>query len=91
MDTANFIGLVAGFLTTISIIPQIIKIHRSRSAADISLGMYIVYSFGVLAWLLYGIIIENFPLVLWNGMGLILACTVLVMKINFSRSKIEVK
>ena len=83
--SVNTVGLVAGLLTTVSLIPQIWKIYQTRGAKDISLGMYITYSLGVLAWFIYGILLHDFPLMLWNGTGLALAVVVIAMKLIFDK------
>ena len=55
MEYANTLGLIAGASTTMAFIPQVIKTWRSKHAHDISLGMFAIFSLGVLLWLLYGI------------------------------------
>ncbi|MBL1211339.1 SemiSWEET transporter, partial [Geminocystis sp. GBBB08] len=58
MTFVTIIGLIAGFLTTISFLPQVIKTWRSKSAQDISLGMFLSFCLGVLFWLIYGILLK---------------------------------
>ena len=53
----SLIGFIAATLTTIAFLPQVIKVWKSRSARDISLGMYCLFSSGVLLWLVYGIML----------------------------------
>lgn len=77
------IGAVAGLLTTISFVPQVLKVWRSRSAGDISLWMFLLFSLGVLLWLVYGIYLRSVPIVLANGVTLVLALSVVVMKLRF--------
>ena len=89
MWETNLIGIFAGFLTTVSLIPQLIQLYRSRCATDISLGMYVIYSAGVLLWLIYGISRSDFPITLWNAIALVLACTVLLTKVIFDRQKLK--
>ena len=78
-------GFVAAILTTFSFVPQVLHVWRTRSVADISLGMYSTYTFGIAVWLIYGILIMSWPIVLANLVTLILASSVLVMKIRFRR------
>ncbi|MDD4892974.1 MAG: SemiSWEET transporter [Candidatus Rickettsiella isopodorum] len=78
------IGLVAGVCTTIAFLPQVIQVWKLRSARDISLGMYIVFCFGVLLWLIYGFLIFSFSLILANLITFILAFIILLMKIIWS-------
>jgi MtN3 and saliva related transmembrane protein len=78
------IGLVAGVCTTIAFLPQVIQVWKLRSARDISLGMYVVFCFGVLLWLIYGFLIFSFSLILANLITFILAFIILLMKIIWS-------
>lgn len=77
------IGAAAGLLTTLSFVPQVVKVWRSRSAADISLWMFLLFSLGVLLWLVYGLYLRSTPIILANGVTLILALSVVVMKLRF--------
>jgi MtN3 and saliva related transmembrane protein len=83
MDNATLIGYFAGFLTTAAFVPQVLKTWKSKSASDLSLGMFSVFSLGVLCWLIYGILLAEFPMILWNAVTLILALSLLVMKLKF--------
>ncbi len=56
MNSNDTLGLIAGGLTTISFLPQVIKTWRSRSAKDLSFRMFGIFSVGVLLWLIYGLI-----------------------------------
>jgi len=78
-------GFVAAILTTFSFVPQVLHVWRTRSVADISLGMYSSYTFGIAIWLVYGVLIMSWPVILSNLVTLILASTVLAMKIRFRR------
>lgn len=75
------IGLAAGTMTTLAFLPQVIKAWRTRKVEDISLVMFLVLVTGVLLWLIYGLFIGDVPLVLANGVTLVLAGAVLVMKL----------
>ena len=77
------VGFVAAILTTVAFVPQIMKVWRTRSAADISLGMYTLFTLGVALWLVYGILIDSRPIVFANCVTLLLAGVVLVMKVKF--------
>ena len=82
MDNATLIGYFAGFLTTIAFVPQVLKTWKSKSASDLSLGMFLVFSLGVLCWLIYGILLAEVPIVFWNTVTLILALALLIMKLK---------
>ena len=83
MDSATLVGYFAGFLTTLAFVPQVLKTWKSKSASDLSLGMFSVFSLGVLCWLIYGILLAAVPMILWNTVTLILALALLVMKLKF--------
>jgi MtN3 and saliva related transmembrane protein len=86
METSYLIGSLAGTLTTISFIPQVIKTWRSRSASDISFVMFLLFSLGVLLWLSYGVSIHSLPIVLANGITLVLSLSIIAMKLWFDRT-----
>lgn len=83
MNIITVLGLLAGSLTTISFMPQVIKIWRSKSAKDISLGMFITFCSGVFLWIVYGIIVQDLPLVATNLATLILASIILLLKLKY--------
>ena len=85
METHDLVGSLAGTLTTVSFIPQVIKTWRSRSASDISFGMFLLFSLGVLLWLFYGVSIHSTPIVLANGVTLVLSMSIIWMKFWFER------
>jgi MtN3 and saliva related transmembrane protein len=82
MFDVTAIGLVAGTLTTLAFVPQVVKTVRTGSTADISLGMFLILVAGIAAWLIYGAIIGDLPLILANAVTLVLAGTILVFKIK---------
>lgn len=86
MDKYTLLGLFAGFLTTVSFLPQVIKTWRSRSARDISLGMFLIFCTGVALWLVYGILVDDLAVILTNVFTLILASTILFFKIKYRKS-----
>jgi MtN3 and saliva related transmembrane protein len=81
----NLMGYVAAFCTTAAFIPQVLLVWRRRSASGISTAMYLSFCFGVFLWLCYGIVIRAWPLAINNGITLVLASSVLVMKWRFER------
>jgi len=83
------IGLVAGLLTTTAFIPQVWKIYRTKSGKDISGRMFSLFSFGIVLWLVYGILLKSVPLILSNAVTLILSLTILWLKIRYRRSSID--
>ena len=79
----DLIGSVAGTLSTIAFIPQAWRIWKTRSARDLSLPMYLIFTSGVALWFVYGLLLGAVPIIVCNGLTLLLAGTVLAMKIKF--------
>ncbi len=77
------IGLIAGSLTTISFLPQVIKTWKSRSAKDLSLVMFSLFCTGIFLWLIYGLLIHSWPVILSNAFTLVLSSTILFFKLKF--------
>ncbi len=82
MSVVTLIGLVAAFCTTLAYAPQALKTWRTRQTRDISLGMFALMVTGVALWLVYGVLIEDLPLILANLVTLSLAGTILVLKLR---------
>ena len=83
MNTIQILGLVAGGLTTAAFLPQVIKTWKSKSAKDLSLGMFLLFSLGVALWLVYGIMVKDVPVIAANLLTLVLASTILFFKFRF--------
>ncbi|MES2684088.1 MAG: SemiSWEET transporter [Pseudomonadota bacterium] len=83
MTLIDFIGNVAGFCTTIAFVPQVLKVWRTRSTQDISVSMYAVFLLGLLLWLAYGWMLRAWPIIIANTFTIVLAGSVLVMKLRY--------
>lgn len=81
MNLADLLGTIAGVLTTVAFVPQVWRVWKTRSARDISLGMYLVFTTGVGFWLAYGLVLGAWPIVVANSVTLILTGTVLALKL----------
>jgi MtN3 and saliva related transmembrane protein len=79
------IGLVAGTLTTLSFVPQVIRSWRRRSVADLSPTMLLSFAAGVALWIVYGLLTEAMPVIISNSVTLILALALILMKWKFHR------
>jgi len=77
------IGILAGFLCTISFVPQIVRIFRTRHTRDLSLMTFSLLCLGVFLWLIYGILIKDLPVILANSVILVLCFLIVVMKIKY--------
>jgi len=87
VTAADAIGLAAGVLTTLAFVPQVIRVWRTRSARDLSLASFAIFTVGVALWLAYGIAIGALPVIVANAVTLVLAGAILVMKLVFDRAK----
>ena len=83
MNAESIVGLLAGLLTTVAFVPQVWQVWKSRSARDISLPMYLIFTAGVALWLAYGLMAGAVPIIAANVVTLLLAGGVLAMKIRF--------
>ena len=83
MNITDYIGSAAATLTTTAFIPQAWQVWRTRHTADISLGMYTLFTLGVALWLGYGILLASWPIIIANCITLLLAGAVLLMKLKF--------
>ena len=83
MPLTEWIGFAAASLTTASFIPQAWLTFRTRDVRGISLGMYCVFTTGVALWLAYGLLLEAWPVVAANSVTLLLALSILVMKLRY--------
>jgi MtN3 and saliva related transmembrane protein len=81
----NLIGFLAAACTTISFVPQLVRVWQLRSAREISLIMFSVFSCGVFLWLLYGILVRSVPIILANAISLALSLGILALKLRFDR------
>lgn len=84
MSTTDLIGLVAGTLTTVAFVPQLLKIYSTKSGKDVSARMFLIFSLGVALWLAYGILIGSLPVILANAVTLILSLLIMALKVRYS-------
>ena len=76
----EFIGVLAAIQTTVSFVPHAVQILRTRATGGISLIMYVLFTIGIAAWLVYGIMIASVPVILANMVTIVLAGTILTLK-----------
>ena len=82
----DIFGYLAGTLTTAAFIPQAYKILATKQVKGISIIMYLVFTTGVLLWLIYGLIIANIPMIIFNAVTLILAITILYNLFRYQKN-----
>lgn len=83
MPLAEIIGLVAGTITSVTFIPQVIKIWRSKSVKDISMLMMLLLVLGTSLWLTYGLLIRSTPIIYTNLMVLAMSLIMLLFKLKY--------
>jgi MtN3 and saliva related transmembrane protein len=81
----DWIGTTAATCTTVSFLPQLIRVWRRKSAKDISLVMFLLFNFGLACWLVYGLGIGSAPIVAANLFTLALALAILALKVRYDR------
>ncbi len=82
-SVVTILGLVAGTLTTVSFLPQLVKAWRSRSTHDISVGMFSLLAAGIALWILYGVITSDVPVIAANVVSLLLVVLILALKLRY--------
>lgn len=84
MDTTTVLGYIAGALTTMSLVPQVWKMWKTKSARDVSLAMFLVFVVGISLWIAYGVSIRSAPVIIANTVSLLLGFVVLWLKFKFN-------
>ncbi|MDO9472366.1 MAG: SemiSWEET transporter [Caulobacter sp.] len=79
----TLIGLVAAACTALAFLPQVIKTWRTRSTGDLSLPMFLLMTFGVFLWLVYGVVLRDLPLIIGNAVTLLLSGSILFCKLRY--------
>jgi len=80
--TIDAIGYAAAALTTFAFVPQVVKSWRTRSTGDLSSTMLLVFTVGILLWLIYGIGTGSMPVILANAITLMLSATLVALKLR---------
>jgi MtN3 and saliva related transmembrane protein len=83
MDYITIVGSAAAALTVIAFFPQLLKVWKTRSTRDISLGMFSIFCSGVFLWLVYGILTQDFPITAANFLIFIQAFIILMFKLKY--------
>ena len=81
----TFMGTIAAVLTTTAMFPQAIRIIKTRDVHSISLLMYLANTFGIVFWLIYGILLQELPIIVANSIAIIPASAILILKIVLGR------
>ena len=84
MRLTSLLGFMAGILTTISFVPQVLHAWRSKRCDDLSLGMLLTFSSGVVLWLVYGIRLWAMPVIVANAVTLALLLAIMALKARYT-------
>ncbi len=87
MDITQIVGLFAGICTASSVLPQLIKTIKEKKADEISKAMLFVLMIGVAAWIVYGFMRKDFPIIVTNAFSLLLNIVMMVLRFKYSRKK----
>ena len=87
MKFVDLLGSAAATLTTGCFIPQVVRLWRTRNAEGISLVTFSAFSVGVVLWLVYGVIMEAWPIILSNAITLVLTFAIIVLTVRFRRRR----
>lgn len=84
MRLTSLLGFMAGILTTISFVPQVLHAWRSKSCDDLSWGMLLIFAAGVVLWMVYGIRLWAMPIIVANAITLALLLIIMALKIRYA-------
>ena len=85
MNWTQIIGLGAGFLTALSLIPQVVKTLKEKKAEDVSLLTLFVLQAGIILWIVYGFKRNDFPIILTNSISLLVNITMVIIGIRYKK------
>lgn len=83
MEYIDILGFTAGTLTSASFLPQLIRAVKTKSLDDVSLGMLMILASGIFLWLVYGMLIGAFPVIISNFVSFILVISIIVLKMIY--------
>jgi MtN3 and saliva related transmembrane protein len=78
-----YIGIFAAILTTVSFFPQVLKTHNTKHTKDLSLVMYLLFSIGLMLWTVYGIYLNDVPIIAANTITLAMSLYILFLKVKY--------
>lgn len=87
MFGANELGFIAGTITTVSFVPQVIRVYRNKSGRDVSAWMMLLLATGTLLWLIYGIMVGGVPIIAANAVTFTLVVLIFILKLYYARAR----
>lgn len=85
----DVIGFAAAFCTTAAFVPQLVRVLKLKSAHEISLGTFLLFSIGVFLWLIYGLHVGSKPIIASNAVTLVLSLSILFLKLKYERRTLK--
>jgi MtN3 and saliva related transmembrane protein len=89
MNWTQIIGLGAGFLTALSLIPQVVKTLKDKKAEDVSLMTLFVLQAGIILWIVYGFKRDDFPIILTNSISLLVNITMVILGFRYKKKPLS--
>ena len=87
MNSTQILGFIAGIFTGISLLPQLIKIIKEKKTEDISAWMLLILMGGLALWISYGVLINNFPIIITNSFSLLINVAIIFLRYRFRNKK----
>jgi MtN3 and saliva related transmembrane protein len=87
MTLIDFMGYLAAIGTTGAFIPQTMKVFKTKKTEDLSQGTYLLLCAGILLWIVYGVLVNAFPIIIANSVTFFMTCYILVMIIKQKRTE----
>jgi MtN3 and saliva related transmembrane protein len=84
MNITQIVGIAAGILTAISMLPQLIKMVKEKKAEDVSITMLLVLMAGLAMWIAYGILRQDWPIIVTNSFSLLVSITTAILRVKYS-------
>ncbi len=85
MNGTDILGYAAGAITSLTFLPQVIKTWKDKSAKDVSLMMFIIAAINEVMWIIYGVLLNNWVIILTNAIVLAMSLTMIFLKLKYSR------
>ena len=86
-NQTEIVGIVAGICTATSLLPQLIKLRKHKKAEDISLFYLVILFIGLSLWVWYGILRQDFPIMITNGFSLVINGIIIVLGVRYKRNQ----
>jgi MtN3 and saliva related transmembrane protein len=81
----NIVGIIAGILTAISMLPQLIKTFKKKKSEEISVFMLVILNAGIASWIFYGILRKDDPIIFTNALSLLINLTLLILHFKYKK------